>query len=348
MYTTIIGIDLAKSVFQLAVADSDYRIQQRLRLTRAKLIKFLANLPPALVVMEACGSSQPWARKLREFGHEVRLLPAQYVRAYVKRNKTDAADAAALIEALRCQDIKPVPVKTIDQQQILQLHRMREQYKRMRVARINALRGCLREFGLAIPKGVNRGLPAMRRALADADNGLPDALRPWIAQGLEDVANFQHHVDELQRQIGLLVGENDLVRRWLEVPGVGLLSASALLATVGDFRRFPTGRHLASWLGITAKEHSSGDIRRLGRITKRGDTYLRTLIIHGARSALNAARCAQVAGRPLDRLRRWALEVEQRRGRNKAAVALANKLARILWAMARYERRFDGHFAGSA
>ena len=344
MYTTIIGIDLAKSVFQLAVADSDYRIHQRLRLSRARFVRFLAKQPPALIVMEACGSSQPWARKLREFGHQVRLLPAQYVKAYVKRNKTDAADAAALIEACRCADIKPVPVKTIDQQQILQLHRLREQYKRMRIARINALRGCLREFGLAIPKGVNRGLPAIRDALAETDNGLPDLLRPWIAQGLEDITDFKRHIDELQRQLGLLAGEDDLFRRWLEVPGIGVLTASAVAATVGDFTRFPTGRHLASWIGLTAREHSSGQTRRLGHI----DNYLRTLIIPGARSALNAARCAHKAGRPVDRLRRWALEVEQRRGRNKATVALANKLARILWAMARYERRFDSHFAGSA
>ncbi len=347
MQSTIVGIDLAKSVFQVAVADGDYRIQQRHRLSRARFIRFLAQLPPALVVMEACGASQHWARQCQELGHEVRLLPAQYVKAYVRRNKTDAADAAALIEASRCADIKPVPVKTVDQQQILQLHRFRERYKRQRVAGINGLRGALREFGFAIPKGVRRGLPAMRQALADTDNALPAALRPWAVRELEQIDRLRHTVDELERHIAELSGEDDLFRRYLEAPGVGPLTASAMVATIGDFHRFPSGRHLASWIGLTAREHSSGETRRLGRINKRGDAYLRTLLIHGARSALNAAKCAQRAGRPVDRLRQWALQVEQRRGFNKATVALANKLARILWAIARYGRRFDGHFAGS-
>lgn len=344
MHATTVGVDLAKNRFELAIADQHYQVQRRVSLTRQRFETFIATFPKCLFVLEACGSSQPWGRKLRELGHEVRLLPAQYVRAYVRRNKTDAADAAALIEASRAPDIRPVPIKSVDQQQILLLHRLREHYKKTRTARINLLRGCLRELGIDIPQGVVRGMTAIREALALADNGLPDALRPSIAEALSEITQLKQRQLELERQIKLLARDDDLVQRWLEVPGIGLLGATALRAATGDLHRFPTGRHLASWLGITPREHSSGEQRRLGRISKRGDAYLRTLLVHGARSALEAAHRAERAGKPLQPLQRWVLALEQHRGKNKATVALANKIARILWAMAVYERRYDGHW----
>ena len=346
MHTTIVGVDLAKSVFQVAVADRDYRILQRLRLSRVRFESFVGEHPRSLFVLEACGSSQPWGRKLKALGHDVKLLPAQYVRAYVRRNKTDAADAAALIEASRSAEILPVPIKSVDQQQILLLHRLREQTKRMRTGRINGLRGALREFGLAIPKGVAKGMAAMREALACGDNGLPDAIRPHIAEGLEEIARFKQREHDLEREIKTLTADDDLVQRWLKVPGVGLLTASALRATTGNLSRFPSGRHLSSWLGITAREHSSAEKRRLGAISKRGDTYLRALLVHGARSALEAAHRAQRDDRPITRLQQWALRIEQRCGKNKAIVALANKMARILWAMACYQRDFNANWTG--
>ena len=345
MHTTTVGVDLAKTRIQLAVADSGHRVQQQLRLSRTRFEAFAANREKCLFVMEACGSAQPWGRKLKALGHEVRLLPAQYVRAYVRRNKTDAADAAALIEASRCADIRPVPIKTVDQQQIQLLHRLREHDKQARVARINLLRGCLREFGIDIPRGVVRGLAAMRDALVLADNGLPDALRPAIAEGLAEITRLKQRTLELERQIKSLTQDDELVQRWLAVPGIGLLGASALRAATGELNRFPSGRHLASWLGLTSREYSSGEQRRLGRISKRGDTYLRTLLVHGARAALQAAHRARRAGMPLTTLQRFALDVEQRRGTNKAIVALANKIARILWAMAVHDRCFDGHWS---
>lgn len=344
MHATTVGVDLAKARIQIAVADANHHVQQRLRLSRARFETFAANCPKSLFVMEACGSSQPWGRKLQALGHEVRLLPAQYVRAYVRRNKTDAADAAALIEASRAPDIRPVPIKTVDQQQVLSLHRLREHYKRTRNARVNLLRSCLREFGIDIPKGFVRGLAAMREALALADNGLPDALRPLIADGLAELARLKQRELDLERQIKVLASDDELVPRWLAVPGIGSLGATALRAAGGDLSRFPTGRHFASWLGITPREHSSGEQRRLGRITKRGDAYLRALLIHGARSALEAAHRAERAGKPLHALQRWALHVEQHRGKNKATVALANKIARILWAIAVHQRHFDSNW----
>jgi len=347
MHTTTIGVDLAKHSFELAIADKQYRITERLRLSRRGFEQFIATRQASLFVLEACGSSQHWGRKLQALGHRVMLLPAQYVKAYVRRNKTDAADAAALVEASRCCDLRPVPIKSLEQQQLIQLHRLREHCKRQRVAAINLLRGCLREYGITIPKGFARGGAAIREALQGGDNGLPDALRPWIAEELEAIAAARAKERQLERQIEQIAGEDELVGRWLDAPGVGLLGATALRASAGDLQRFPSGRHFASWLGITAREHSSGERQRRGRISKQGDTYLRTLLIHGARSALLAAHRAQRAGKPLDHWHRWALQTEQRIGRNKATVALANKIARVLWAMARYQRRFDGNWAAS-
>ncbi|HEX5048873.1 MAG TPA: IS110 family transposase [Gammaproteobacteria bacterium] len=348
MDATTIGVDLAKNVFEVAVADERYRVQSRQRLTHARFARFCANHPKSEFVMEACGSAHYWGRRLKELGHEVRLLPAQYVKAYVKRNKTDAADAAALIEASRCADIPSVPVKSVEQQAVQQLHRLREQFKGTRNARINQLRGMLREVGIVIPQGVAKGLTAIREALAIADNGLPDMLRPWVAQLLEEVTHLKELMSRLERELKMLVREDAVVQRLMTIPGVAELVASGVRTAVGDIQRFKSGRHLASWIGLTAREHSSAERRRLGRMSKEGDTYLRMLLINGARSVLAAAQRKQRAGQPLDGLRRWALATAQRRGHNKATVALANKLARIIWATWRHERPFDGNWALSA
>jgi transposase len=344
MHATTVGVDLAKNRFELAVADEQFRVARRERLTRARFSQFFGNHPPSLIVMEACGSAHYWARTFQAQGHEVRLLPAQYVRAYVRRNKTDAADAAALIEASRCTEIRPVPIKSIDQQVLQQLHRVREQWKQTRAARINQLRGCLREFGIVIPVGAQRGIVAVRESLECADNALPDALRPFVLELLQEIAELEQRLKGIERMLTQLTRKDQAVRELLKIPGIGLLSATALRAALSDVQRFPSGRHLASWLGVTARERSSGERRRLGAISKRGDVHLRTLLIHGARSVLLAAKQAVKAGRSLDRLRAWALETEQRRGHNKATVALANKMARIVWATWKYQRSFDGNW----
>jgi transposase len=342
MHATTVGVDLAKNRFELAIREGDGRPLRRERLSRQRFARFFGNFPSSLIVMEACGSAHFWARSLQAQGHEVWLLPAQYVRAYVRRSKTDAADAAALLEAARCPDLHAVPVKTVEQQQVQQLHRVREQLKSTRARRINLLRGMLREFGIAVPVGLARGRTAVREALEVADNGLPDLLRPMIAESLQEITGLTERIARIEATLAALSRTDPVVQRLLELPGVGLLGATALRAAIGDIQRFPSGRHLASWLGLTAREHSSAEIRRLGRISKQGDTYLRTLLVHGARSALCAAAKAHADGRPLDRLRTWALATEQRRGRNKATVALANKLARIVWATWRYQRPFAG------
>jgi transposase len=345
MHATTVGVDLAKTRFEVAVSDEHFRVVRRERLTRSRFTQYFANYPACLIVMEACGSAHFWGRKLQAQGHQVRLLPAQYVKAYVRRNKTDAADAAALIEASRCADIRPVPVKSVDQQVLQQLHRIRQQSQQTRTARINLLRGCLREFGIAVPVGIERGQAAVRLALQDPDSGLPQALRSEVAQVLAEIAVLKQRIQQIERTLRELCAADPIVCELMQIPGVGLLIATALKAAVGDIQRFPSGRHLSCWLGITAREHSSGEQRRLGGISKQGDVYLRTLLVHGARSALIAAQRAHKAGRPLDRLRNWAVQTQARCGTNKATVAFANKLARIIWATWHYRRPFNGNWS---
>jgi transposase len=341
---TTVGVDLAKNNFQIAMADEEYRIVRRQRLSRTQFSRLMSNHPRTQVVMEACGSAHHWARVLEGYGHEVKLLPAQHAKAYVRRNKTDAADAAALIEASRCEEIRAVSVKSVEQQTLQQLHRLRTQWQGVRTARINALRGMLREFGIDIALGAVRGLAQIHEALEAADNGLPDALRPFIGSVLTEIAEQERRVKEIDLTLKELTREDTIVQRLQQVPGVGPIVSTAMRAAVGDIHRFPTARHFSSWLGITPRERSSGTTRRLGKISKQGDPYLRTLLIHGSRAVLIWAHRAAVKGKQLDRLRRWAVETYQRVGHNKAAVALANKLARIIWATWKFDRPFDGNW----
>lgn len=342
MNSTTISVDLAKSVFELAVAGADGRISERHRLSRAKFAQFFVQRSRCCVVMEACGSAHYWARRIITLGHDVRLLPAQYVKAYVKRNKTDRADAAALLEASRSADMQAVPVKTVDQQQIQSLHRLRSQWVSTRVRYVNTLRGVLREFGIAIPLGVNVAKTRIGETLAEVDSGIPDGLRPTLAEMLQEIRALEDKIDGAEHELTVLTHSDERVQQLREIPGIGLLTSTAIRAAVGDIQRFPSGRHFASWLGLTPRERSSAERRRLGKISKEGDVYLRTLMVHGARAALWAAHRAERSGKSLDRLRRWALDCERKRGHNKATVALANRLARIVWATWKFERPFDG------
>jgi transposase len=348
MHSTTVAVDLAKNVFELAVADSEGNIGERLRLSRARFSVFFVNRPPCLVLMEACGSAHYWARCIARHGHAVKLLPAQYVRQYVKRNKTDRADAAALLEAARCREIRAVPVKTVEQQQVLALHRLRAQWMSTRHRQLNTLRGLLREFGIVIPIGARVARTQIAQHLGQPALELPAALHPLLSQMLSGVDQLEHLVDQVEREIHALTRADSVVQQLRQIPGIGLLTSTALQATVADIQRFPCGRRFASWLGLTPREYSSGERRRLGSISKQGDVYLRTLLVHGARSVLLAAHRLHRSGRPLDRLRQWALECERQRGHNVATVALANRLARIVWATWKHGRPFDGNWACSA
>jgi len=335
---TTIGVDLAKSVFELAVSDRPGAVSLRRRLTRGQFSSFLAAQAPATIVMEACGTAHFWGRTAQSYGHRVVLLPPHAVRPYVLRNKTDGADARALLEALRNDALCAVPVKSVDQHVLAALHRMRSGWMATRTARLNTVRGLLRELGIAIPIGATRVVPAVRALCAQGDAALPAPLRLVLRDAVTEIGGLEARMRTLERSLEALAADSPLVSRLRSVPGVGLLTATAFVAFVGDVARFPSGRHFASYLGLTPRESSSGLKRKLGRISKRGDPYLRMLLIHGARSVLTHAKRSNA---PRDGLRSWALSRETARGHNKAAVALANKLARIVWAVWRHERPFQ-------
>jgi transposase len=340
---TLVAVDIAKEVFEVAVSDRPGRVALRKRLLRDRFAAFFAQQPQATVVMEACATSHYWARRLEELGHVVVLLPPQYVRPYVVRNKTDRTDVDGLLEAFRNEQIRPVPIKTVTQQVIATLHRLRSGWLADRV-RSNTLRGLLRELGFFIPEGRQHVLPKVWEIIQDHHHGLPEALKPSLAALCEEIASLSTRIEDVEAQLEALARQIPVVARLRSVPGIGLLSATALCAFIGDPSRFPSGRHMASFVGLTPREYSSGLRRRLGSISKRGDAYLRMLLIHGARSVLYHAK--RMKNR--DRLRSWALRLERKLGHNKAAAALANKLARITWAVWTNQRDFAPVFEPQA
>lgn len=332
----IVGVDLAKSVFQLAVADNAWRIVESHRLTRTQFERWFVNRSIGQVVMEACGSAHHWARWLNGLGIAVRLLPPAYVRAYVKRNKTDAADACALLEAARCAEIAPVRVKSVEQQALQGLHRTRSLWMATRTSRINALRGFCREFGIVIAQGSRLGVEQIARVLADPQTAVPTLLRRTMTLLIEEIRLLEVRIAQVERELTTLARQSAACTTLLSIPGVGLLTATAMLAaTSGTVSHFRNARHFASWLGLTPKEYSSGSTRFLGRISKRGDSYLRMLLTHGARAVLRATSAALRSGKTVDGLRQWAFAVQHRANHNKATCALANKLARICYATLR-------------
>jgi transposase len=325
-----VAVDLATTVFEIAVSAKAGRIVKRCRLGRATLLRWFARRRPCRVLLEACGSAHYWARELERLGHRPLLLPAQHVRRYRNRNKTDRADTKALLEAYRNEEIRPVPVKSPSQQQLAALHRLRAAWLSARRARINTLRGLLREQGKLISPGARFVVPRALDLASDPESGLSETLRFALFEMAQEIRDHERRIEAVEQRLARLAQGSALALRLRTVPGVGLISSTAIAGFVGDLRRFPTARRFASYLGLTPREFSSGSTRRLGAISKRGDPYLRMLLVHGARALLAAAPKVK---RP-DPLRIRALELAARIGHNKAAVALANKLARYLWAVA--------------
>lgn len=328
-----IAVDLAKSVFQVAESRRPGKVSRTRRLNRAGFERYLSKQEPARGLLEACGSSHHWARKIRGWGHTPVLLPPHHTRRYRQGNKTDKADAKAMLEADRNENVRPVPEKSLHQQCLTSLHRMREGYQRMKVAQVNTIRGLLREYGITIALGAHKVVPFVRQL---EPGTIPEPLRQQLLLLAEDVEHRQKLIRDIERKLKVLAAEVPLVQHLQTIPGIGLITATALYAFVGDFRRFRNGRFFSAYLGITPNENSSGTRRRLGPITKRGDEYLRRLLVHGARTVLRWARRAQ---EPTP-LQQWMLQVYQRRGHNVAAVALANKMARFAWVVATQERPF--------
>ena len=329
MKSTVIAVDLAKNVFEIAVSVQPGKVRERKRLSRKKFLDFFAQRQPAFVLLEACGTSHFWARRLKELRHQPVILPPHQVSSYRTGNKTDRKDTKALLEAYRNEDIRPVPIKSVTQQVVTTIHRMRSSWMKQRVARINNLRGLLRELGHFIPVGAKNVVPAVWALVEDADADLPEPLRAPLAESCLEIREIELRIKAAEGQLRDLAKELPDVQRLMTIPGIGLLGATALVAFIGTVHRFPSARHFACYLGLTPRENSTGERRVLGRISKQGDVYLRTLLVQGARALISATK--QFGN--TDRVRDWALRIESRRGRKKANVALANKLARIVWAI---------------
>jgi transposase len=318
-----VGIDLAKNTFSIHGVNAAGKEVIRKTISRPRLAAFIAQLPPCLIGMEACSGAHEWARRFQAMGHTVRIMAAQFVVPYRRSGKNDGNDAEAICEAVQRPSMRFVPVKSVEQQAVLTMHRVRQGYIEERTGTINRIRGLLSEFGMVLPA---RAVEVKRGARAAAE-ALPTLARLAIEDLLAHMAVLDERVGSYDRQLEALARTDEAVRRLMTVPGVGPLSALAVVATVGSAHEFKDGRQFAAWLGLVPRQWSTGGKARLGHITKRGDPYLRTLLVMGARAALQMA-----AGRS-DKLSRWAMSLKERRGYHRAVVALAAKNARILWAL---------------
>jgi transposase len=341
MKITTIGIDLAKAVFQVHGVDRHGKVGLRKQLKRKDLVNFFANLEPCLIGMEACGSAHYWARKLSEFGHTVRLMAPQFVKPYVKTNKSDRNDAEAICEAVGRSNMRFVPVKTAPMQAVLAVHRARQGFVGARTAQGNQIRGLLAEFGIVIPKGIGHIAKRLPEILEDGENGLPGMMRELLQRLGENLKDMDKQVGELERQIRLWHRENEPSCKLEAIAGFGPLTASAFVATVGDAKNFKNARQVPAWLGMVPRHEGTGGNVKMGGISKRGDVYLRTLLIHGARAVI-----AHIERKP-DHADEWLKKLLARRNKNVAAVALAAKNARIAWALLAHECSYQQDYVAT-
>lgn len=326
MKITTIGIDLAKAVFQIHGVNAQGKVMLKKQLRREHMMAFFTSLVPCLIGMEACGSAHHWARKLQALGHTVKLMAPQFVKPYVKTNKNDMADAEAICEAVSRPNMRVVPIKDVDQQAVLAVHRVRQGMVKARTAQANQIRGLLSEFGLIIPQGIAYIYQRVPALVEEAGDALPGAFRALVLRMLDHIKELDRQVGELELQIQAWHRASALSRKLEKIPGIGPITASALVASIGNARNFQNGRQLAAWLGLVPRQHSTGGKSNLLGISKRGDSYLRTLLIHGARSVIRYAE-NKLNGHE------WLRAMMGRRNKNVATVALANKNARIVWAI---------------
>ena len=334
MKISTIGLDLAKETFQIHAVDERGTVVQKKKLKRKEMTTYFANLAPCLIGMEACGGSHYWARKFQSMGHTVKLMAPQFVKPYVKSNKNDAADAEAICEAVTRPTMRFVGIKNVNQQTVLCLHRVRRLLVAERTAQANQIRGLLAEFGIVAPQGIQTLRNRIPDILEDAENELTADMRELLTMMNDLIKDIDEKVDDLELKIKQSNQRNEIIADLQKIPGIGPLTASAVVATIGDFTEFKNGRELAAFLGVVPRQHSSGGKQNLLGISKRGDGYLRTLLIHGARSVIRFAETKQEKNA-------WLVTLIGRRNKNIAAVALANKNIRIIWAMMTRGEKFN-------
>ena len=335
MHITTVGLDLAKNVLQVHGVTADGTIAFNRSLRRAQVLAFFESLQPCLVGIEACGTSHYWAREIAKLGHEVRLIPPAYVKPYVKRGKSDAIDAEAICEAVTRPSMRFVAMKSPEQQAVLALHRVRDLIVRQRTQIVNMLRGLLAEFGIVVRQGVGHAITIARQCLDGAEQDLPELARNVATNLSHQLLALHRRVLWYGRQLNRAAAQDDRVTRLRTIPGVGPITASAIGATIGDGRQFPSGRSFAAWLGLTPLNRSSGGKERLGRISKMGDRYIRRLLVLGMTS-----RIKQIQQRP-DQFDPWFADILERKPAKLAAVAMANKTARIIWAVLTHEQDYQ-------
>jgi len=342
MQITTVGLDLAKSTFHLVGLEVSGREGVKKKLSRTQVLRYFANLPRCTVGMEACAGAHYFARELARHGHEARLIPPQYVKAYLRGQKNDYNDARAIAEAVRSPSMRFVAVKTTAQQDLQALSRLREGVLRSRTALVNRLRGLLGEYGIVAAQGVSRLRRALPELLEDADNGLSARFRRLLRQGQQELLELDTHVEMLTNELKQVANEDDRAKRLQTIPGYGPIVASAYAATMGDGAQYRRGRDASAAVGLVPRQHSSGGKERLLGISKRGDRYLRSLLVHGARAVVVAAKAKD------DPFSRWINHLREKRGINKATVATANKLARIGWAVLRHGGVYQTPVASAA
>jgi transposase len=335
MEVNTIGIDLAKRIFQIHGVDKNGKTVLKKKLMRDQVLIFMTNLPKCLVGMEACGGAHHWAREISKLGHEVKLMAPQFVKPYVKSNKNDQADSEAICEAVARPNMRFVTVKSIEQQDILSIHRIRERLVKNQTALANEIRGLLAEFGLIIPQGINK----VKEKLTDVLNSgkLSGISYQTFSDLREEFLANRTKINELEKRLMEIAKQYDAYKQLTDIPGIGLITATALIATVGNANCFKNGRQLSAWLGLVPKQHSSGGKEKLLSISKRGNVYLRTLLIQGARAVFNAKMRftteTQKVKKDYSKFTGWMFNLSERCGHNRTVVAVANKLARVVFAV---------------
>ena len=332
---SVVGIDIAKRVFHVVGMDEKGQIVLRKRLSRPDLMPFIAQLPPMMIGMEACGGAHYWARRFREHGHEVKLMAPQFVKPYVKSNKNDMRDAEGIAEAVTRPTMRFVPTKAIEQQDIQALHRVRERLIGARTALVNEVHGLLNEYGIVIPKGVSKFRKVVVAKLEAEKDKLGPLSQEMFWKLLDEFAALEKQLSYYQDKLETLAATHPECQRLMTIPGIGPIAATALVAAVSDASACKNGRQLAAWLGLVPRQHSTGGKEQLLGISKRGDQYLRKLLVHGARAVV------RVVGKKPDRRSAWIRELVARRGFNRATVAVANKNARIVWALLTSQQEYQ-------